>query len=84
MCYKCSICLHVSQPKEPLRKYVFYKNVMGLTQIAGEFPVCRACKKHLDSGTSFLDLKQSKVDKVSPPNTEPPKVKKAKVNKIKE
>lgn len=68
--YHCGICHETSEPKQPVRRHVIYRNVPYTAfdefthsqvtrfrqEIAQEVPVCRVCEAALRTGTSYVRL----------------------------
>ncbi len=81
MTYRCEVCTAKSQPKEPLRRFIFYRSLPYTvysggepetkyrTEIAREVPVCHYCEVALGAGESIASLayrRRPKVEAVDP------------------
>jgi hypothetical protein len=75
MCYCCSICRDVVGPGVKLVKFVQYRWVGRMKQIAREWPICPECEEDLDAGVSLRVMleehqreRQEHVPPVAPPS----------------
>lgn len=89
MCYKCEICDSVAPARQPMERYIVYRNGPNVAgQIQKEIKVCLECKDNLRGFPLSLLLKQRGVVKrdhvangetYAPP---PPPIVKAKVKPL--
>ena len=56
--YKCSLCLNVSKPNQPMKRHIIrHKDKKNLDQISSELPVCDRCEDLLGRGFTCSAIK---------------------------
>ena len=76
--YRCSVCRKAGERGKPMLRHVVYKAPAKPGQsghdVAGELPVCPACKKQLDDGMSMIELLRRLFPPPQPRVPEPPPI----------